>query len=106
MLAGGEFGHAQLGVLSAMPMDDQHDLIGLLVNVSDDLFNETSNELLPYTHIDRGRVPREFEVACEVKECVTLHFRFGHQLPLRNSFLDFLMLLDGYVPPRLELCGH
>jgi len=53
---------AQFGVPSALPMNNQNDLLCLLVDVDDDLVDEGAHQLLAAAHGDTGILPRGLEI--------------------------------------------
>jgi transposase len=53
---------AQFGVPSALPMNNQNDLLCLLVDVDDDLVDEGAHQLLAAAHGDTGILPRSLEI--------------------------------------------
>src|SRR5580693_1345862 len=52
----------ELGVLAALPVDDQNDLTRRFIDVDGDLVHQRSQQLLSGAHRDAGRLPRGLEV--------------------------------------------
>ena len=52
----------ELGVLAALPVDDQNDLTRRFIDVDGDLVHQRSQQMLSGAHRDAGRLPRGLEV--------------------------------------------
>jgi transposase len=52
----------ELGVLAALPVDDQNDLTRRFIDVDGDLVHQRSQQLLSGAHRDAGRLPRDLQV--------------------------------------------
>ena len=62
MLTGAGFAQTQFRVLSPFPMNDQHDLTRLFVDIDGDLVHQGTHQLLAAAHGDVGVLPGRFEV--------------------------------------------
>ena len=62
MFARARFAQTQLGVLSALPMNDQDDLARRFIDIDDDLVDQGAHQLLAASHGDVGVLPGRFEI--------------------------------------------
>ena len=68
MLAACRLAEADLGMLAALPVDDEHDFIGRLIDVGDDLVDQGAHQTLPGSHGGRRSLPGDGEVLGEAGE--------------------------------------
>ena len=68
MLAGSWLTDTQLGVLTATPMDRQHDLTRFIVDIDDDVGDQRSQQLLAGAHRNTRRVPGRRQIVRQVGE--------------------------------------
>lgn len=69
---------AQLGMLTASPMNRQNDLSSLFIDVGNDVGNQRSQKLLASAHGDVWRIPRGVEIVGEAREIRRSANRIGH----------------------------
>ena len=55
-------GNSNLGVTTASPMDDEHDLIGFRIIVNDDFLNEDAREPLFRSRVRAGSIPSRRQI--------------------------------------------
>jgi hypothetical protein len=68
MLASTRLAEPKLRMLSALPMDGENDLPGLFIEVSGDLVDQRSQELLTSAHGHAGGLPRRLEISRDPRE--------------------------------------
>src|SRR5260370_21235633 len=103
VLAGSWFTDAQLGMLTAFPVDDEHDLTGRLVDIGDNLRDQRPYQSLARPHRGPLRLPRCREIVgqfCEVRMSIVGIRR----LHLIESLLATLDALQCSLPRLLPLC--
>ena len=100
-------GYPNLGVAPSGPMDQQHRLVGGVVEIADDLLDQDMDETLFGPCISRRGVPRRRQVVRKLKEACTIDLwprrRIGTQVV--DSTFEFGDALQGAVPARLQLAG-
>ena len=81
-------------MLATLPMDDEHNLAGHLVDIGDDLCDQYTYESLTRSHCRLWRLPCRREIisqSSEVWPCLSA-FRHSHDVELLSATLDPLQL--------------
>jgi len=59
---------AQLGVLATTPMDREHDIARIIIDIDDDLGDQCPQQLLAGTHRNTRRIPRRRWIVRQIGE--------------------------------------
>src|SRR3954453_15392641 len=105
VLARPGFLHPQLRVLTALPVDHEHDLARGLVDVGDDVRDQGPHEPLAGAHRRAGRVPSGLQVAGEAGEVGRVRGRGRRLLPGRQAGLARRHAAERRLPAPLQLGG-
>ena len=68
MFAGPWLAYAQLGVLASTPMDREHDIARIIVDIDDDVGDQCPQQLLASTHRNIRRIPGRRQIVRQVGE--------------------------------------
>ena len=105
VLPGLRLAHAKLRVLPAAPMDHEYDISGLVVDINDDLVNQSSDESLLGPHLRRRRSPHPLKVGGQSQESLLGDFRNFLSRGSRKACFALPETRQCRVPPSLELGG-
>ena len=94
--------NAQLGVLAALPVDDEHDLTGRLVDIDNDLSDQCPRQSLARPHRGSRRLPCRHEIIGQSGEVGT-HIIGNGRLHLIEPLFATLDPLQCGLPRLLQL---
>ena len=105
MLARSWLAHPQFGVLAASPMDREDDFARFMIDIGDNVGNQSSQQLLTGAHADFGSVPRRRQLTCQVGKGIRSYL---DSLGLFGELACFHLLdaLQGLLPAFLKLCRN
>jgi hypothetical protein len=94
-------------VHAADPVDDQHDLVGLLIDIGGHLVDEGAHDALLQTRICRRRGPDGLEIRCERGErCWVDDWHRHGRTMCRDLALNLRYVRERRVPARLQFATH
>ena len=103
MLACSRLTHPQFGVLAASPMDREDDFARFMIDIGDNVGNQSSQQLLTGAHADFGSVPRRRQLTGQVGKGIRSYL---DSLGLFSELACFQRLdaLQGLLPVLFKLC--
>jgi hypothetical protein len=107
VLAGSVLLQLQLGMVTAVPMQDHLDMLGF--DADDDLAQSRTHDPLACRRRCRRMRPGECEIGAELHQLLALHLAQGHRLPRLdggNVTLDPMHDLQRFVPAPLKLASY
>jgi IS66 C-terminal element len=104
MFSRSRLAHTQLGVLAAAPMNRKHHVARLLVDIDDNVDDQSPQQLLASPHGDARRIPRLREVLRQIGKSIRIDFDLG-LLCDRSALLQIADAAERGLPILLQLGG-
>lgn len=104
MLARSWFAYAQFRMLTATPMDGQHHVARLIIDINDNIRDQGAQQLLSRTHCDARCMPSRRQVIRQVGERAGVYLDC-FLLLVQMARLQIVDPAQGRFPVLLELRG-
>jgi hypothetical protein len=104
MFSGSRLAHTQLRVLPAAPVNRKDHVARLLVDIDDNVDDQSPQQLLASSHGNARRIPRLREVLRQIGKSIRIDFDLG-LLCGRSALLQIAYAAERGLPILLQLCG-